>query len=205
MNEPENHRQGIWHQLSPTSRRIVRAFLTLIATGALALGWGVFSASYTGAVGPHVADYSTTLNSEVTFDMGPLGSLILDSHLPFGLGVDVHVGQIPDELNVDGKTITPGPDQAVAALTADLASYTQFFVNPGESIESATHGVIMDAVSRTVLMWSLLLTAVLLGRLAAHGVLRAAVASAWRQPGVPVVAATLVIAVIAIPVIPATQ
>lgn len=186
-------------------RRLIRASLTWLMTGILALCWGVFAASYTGAVGPHTAHYSTTLNSEVRFDMGPLGSLILDSPLPLGLGVDVRVGQIPDELTVEGQTFDAGADQAVAALTADLESYTQFFLNPGEAIQSATDGLVSDALSRTILMWSLLLTTVLLGRLAAHGILRSAVASAFRQPGVPFVAGSLAVVLVLIPVWPATK
>src|SRR5699024_6270657 len=122
--------RGWWHALAPATRRTIRAVILWVVTGVCALSWGVVTANYTGSVGPHVAEYSTTLNNEITFDMGPLGSLILDSPLPVHLGVDIHVNQIPDELAVDGARIPAGPDQAVAALTADLASYTQFFANP---------------------------------------------------------------------------
>jgi|SRR5690625_485287 len=201
MSEPN---EG-WHGLTPATRRIVRASITWFLTGIIAAVFGLMTATYTGSVGPHVAEYETTLNNEITFNMGPLGSLIIDSPLPLHLGVDVRVGQIPDELTMEGTTISAGADEAVAALTADLASYTQFFASPAEAISAATHGLVMDAVSRTILAWSILLTFVLLGRLAAHGVLRSAAASAWRRPGVPAVALTLVIVGVLLPVVPQTH
>lgn len=204
MSEPALN--GYWHELAPRTRRIVRASFTWVITGLIAAVFGLLTASFTGSLGPHVAEYSTTLNHEITFDMGPLGSLIVDSPLPLQLGVDVRVEQIPEELTLPGgDTITAGPDQAVAALTADLASYTQFFASPNEAISTATRGLILDGAARAVLTWALLLTVVLLGRLAAHGVLRAAAASSWRQPGVPPIVITLLLIGVTVPVVPATQ
>lgn len=202
---PTPARPNTWQGFAPATRRTIRAGLTWLLCGLLSAAFGLMTATYTGSVGPHIAQYSTTLNHEVTFNMGPLGSLILDSPLPLRLGVDIRVEQIPDELTLDGQSITAGPDQAVAALTADLASYTQFFASPGEAIAAATQGLIADALSRTILVWSLLLTVVLLGRLAAHGVLRAAAASAWRRPGVAPVVITLIVVGLVVPVVPAMQ
>lgn len=195
-----------WGGLKPATRRIIRATVTWVVSGIIAAVFGVLTANYTGSVGPHIAQYSTTLNDEITFGMGPLGSLIIDSPLPLHLGVDIQIEQIPDELTLDsGAQISAGPDEAVAALTADLASYTQFFSDPAEAIALATKGLVSDALARTILVWSILLTVVLLGRLAAHGVLRAAAASAWRRPGVAPVTVVLGLIAIVLPIVPATQ
>src|SRR5699024_4219505 len=194
-----------WRNFAPQTRRTIRAVIVWLLTGILAAAWGVMTANFTGSVGPHVAQYSTTLNSEITFDMGPLGSLIIDSPLPLHLGADIQVQQIPDELTIDGATITAGADEAVAALTADLTSYTQFFASPQEAIATAVHGLVMDGISRASLVWSILLTGVLLGRLSAHGVLRAAAVSAWRRPGVAPVVVTLAVVGVVLPIVPATH
>jgi len=196
--------QGLWQGLRPRTRRLIRAIALWCVAGLLATGWGVMTAQYTGSVGPHEAHYSVTLNNEVTFDMGPLGSLILDSPMPLNLGVDVHVGQIPEDLTTE-ESGREGPDGAVEALTADLASYTQFFTGPADAVASAARGLAADALARTVLMWSLLLTSVLLGRLAAHGVLRAAARSALARPGVAPVLAVLTAAALAVALVPAMQ
>lgn len=196
---------GAWHRLRPATRRTIRAVILFLLTGLVAAGWGVATAQHTGSVGPHTADYSVRLNNEITFDMGPLGALILDSPLPLNLGVDIHVGRIPADLVHGDEAITGASQETLAALTADLASYTQFFTSPTEAITTATRGLAANAASRTILVWSILLTAVLLGRLAAHGVLRAAAMSAWRRPGVAPVAIALVAVGLAIAIVPATQ
>lgn len=183
------HRWRWWHQRSTGFRRVVRTVAAVLAVGILAVSFGVLTAQFTGSLGPHEAEYSTTLNSEVTVDMGPLGSLIIDSPLPVGLGVDVVVKQIPVEL----ASTAADP---VAGLTTDLTGYSQFLANPQAAIREATNGLVRDAVGRTVLAWSLLLCVAALGRLASHGVLRDALRSAWHRQGVPAMSIGLVIAML---------
>lgn len=178
-----------WHQRSTTFRRAVRSSAAILVAGLVSLAFGVTTAQFTGSLGPHVAQYSTTLNSEVTVDMGPLGALIIDSPLPLGLGADVVVKEIPIELA--SASINP-----VAGLTADLSSYSQFLANPEAAIRDAAMGLVRDAVGRSVLAWTVLLALVALGRLASHGVLREAARSAWRQQGVPAMTIGLALALI---------
>lgn len=197
--------RGWWQGLRPGARRAIRATLAFAGTGLLALLGGVLSAHHEGSLGPHEAEYSMTLNREITVNMGPLGSLILDSPLPLGLGVDVVVGQIPDELSVNGGDVAGDGSDAIAGLTEDLSSYLQFFTDPTTTIRTAAFGLAGNAVLRTFLFWSIMLTAVMLGRLTAHGVLRNAMASAWRRPGVPAVAIGLVASLVVVPVVAATR
>ncbi|MBK5248696.1 MAG: metallophosphoesterase [Actinomycetales bacterium] len=187
-----------WHRLRPLTRRTIRVVLAFVASGVAGIAFGVVTASTEGSLGPHVAEYSTTLNGELTVHMGPLGALIVDSPLPLRLGVDALVKEIPDQLS------TPDADP-VAGLTADLASYSQFLANPAAAINEAVDGLVADAVGRSVVAWSLLLVLVALGRLAAHGVLRDAARSAWRQQGVPAVSITLALALVALPLIETTR
>jgi hypothetical protein len=183
------HRWQWWHERSTGFRRIVRTVAAVLAVGVVAGAFGVLTAQFTGSLGPHEAEYSTTLNSEVTVDMGPLGSLIIDTPLPLGLGVDVVVKEIPVEL---ASTAT----DPVAGLTTDLTGYSQFLANPQAAIREATNGLVRDAVGRSVLAWSLLLCVAALGRLASHGVLRDALRSAWHRQGVPAMSIGLVIAML---------
>src|SRR5699024_4496662 len=94
-----------WQRLQPWVRRTIRGGALWLLAGLLAAAWGLSTASHTGSVGPHTAEYSTTLNNEITFDMGPVGALIIDSPLPLNLGVDIEVGHIPDELTIEGRTV----------------------------------------------------------------------------------------------------
>lgn len=183
------HRWEWWHQRSTAFRRSVRTAAAVLVAGLLALALGVLTAHFDGSLGPHEAEYSTTLNSEVTVDMGPLGALIIDSPLPLGLGVDVVVKEIPVELASNSAN-------PVAGLTADLTSYSQFLANPQAAIREATNGLVRDVVGRTVLAWALLLGLMALGRLASYGVLRGAFASAWHRQGVPAMAIGLAVALL---------
>lgn len=194
----ETRRWPWWHERSTAFRRVVRTSLALVVTGLLAVAYGTLSAQFTGSLGPHVAQYSITLNAEVTVDMGPLGSLIVDSPLPLWLGVDVLVQEIPEALS-------SGSGNPVAGLTADLSAYSQFLANPEASIREAATGLVRDAVGRTVLAWSILLCLIALGRLASHGVLRGAARSAWRQQGVPAMAVGLTLALLVPVLLSATR
>ncbi|WP_420113753.1 metallophosphoesterase family protein [Pseudactinotalea sp.] len=187
-----------WHQRSTAFRRAVRTSAVVLVAGIASLVFGVTTAQFTGSVGPHAAQYSTTLNSEITVDMGPLGALIIDSPLPLGLGADVVVKEIPIELDA-------GAANPIAGLTGDLSSYSQFLANPEAAIRDAANGVVRDAVGRTILAWSILLAVVALGRLASHGVLRQAARSALRQQGVPAMAIALTLALLVPVVVTATR
>src|SRR5690625_3608878 len=144
------------------TRRGIRAGITMVVTGLVALVIGVLSAHYTGSLGPHEAEYTVRLNDEIRIDMGPLGALIIDSPLPLRLGVDVQVKEIPIGLAAPGAN-------PVAGLTADLQSYTQFFANPEPAIREAADGLITNALGRVALLWSIQLTLVACLRLAGHG------------------------------------
>lgn len=192
------HRWEWWHQRTTTFRRTVRSSIAVLVAGLASVTFGVTTAHFTGSLGPHVAQYSTTLNSEITVDMGPLGALIIDSPLPLGLGADVVVQEIPVELSSDRAN-------PVAGLTADLSSYSQFLANPEAAIRDAANGLVRDAVGRSVLAWSILLALAALGRLASHGVLREAAKSAWKQQGVPAMSIALTLAVLVPVVVTATR
>lgn len=195
---PRRHRWEWWHQRSTTFRRTVRTVAAVLVAGVVALAFGVLTAHFEGSLGPHEAEYATTLNSEITVDMGPLGALIIDSPLPLGLGVDVVVKEIPVEL-------ASANENPVAGLTADLTSYSQFLANPQAAITEATNGLVRDAVGRTFVVWALLLGLMALGRLASHGVLRGAFASAWHRQGVPAMTIGLAVALLVPVAVSATR
>lgn len=195
---PRRRRWQWWHERTTAFRRTVRTIVAVVVTGAAGLVFGVLTAQFTGSLGPHEAEYSTTVNAEITVDMGPLGKLIIDSPLPLRLGADVVVKEIPVEL-------ASGSSNPVAGLTADLSSYSQFLANPQAAIRDASNGLVRDAVGRAVVAWSLMLCVIALGRLASHGVLREAARGAWRQQGVPAMTIGLTIALLAPIVVSATR
>src|SRR5690625_6401869 len=47
------------------TRRGIRAGITMVVTGLVALVIGVLSAHYTGSLGPHEAEYTVRLNDEI--------------------------------------------------------------------------------------------------------------------------------------------
>lgn len=192
QNTTRRRRFAWWHELQPMTRRGIRVGLALVLSAFAAAGFAISTASYEGSVGPHVAEYSTRLNGEIRLDMGPLGALVIESPLPAGLGVDVLVREIPDQL-------TASEQDPIAGLTADLNNYSQFMANPQATIDDAARGLTDDALGRWVVTWCVLLMMIALGRLAAHGVLRDAAKSALRQPGVPAVAVVLAVVLVVLP------
>jgi len=190
--EAPRRRFAWWHRLQPLTRRAIRVGTAVLAALLVSMGFAVATASYTGSLGPHVAEYSTRLNGEVRVDMGPLGSLVIDSPAPANLGVYVLVHEIPDQLTTDDA-------DPIAGLMADVRSYEQFLTNPQATIDDAVRGLVQDAIGRGVVTLSVLLMGIALGRLAAHGVLREALKSAWRQPGVPFLAPTLAVMLVVLP------
>ena len=80
-----------WDARSVAFRKVTRTLVLLLLTGAVSLLVGLSTATASSPVGPHEAQWSTTLNSRLTLDLGPLGTI---SHAsPAGpFGVDVVIG-----------------------------------------------------------------------------------------------------------------
>src|SRR5665647_411075 len=105
------------------------------------IAWGVATASAHGNLGPHTALYQITLDHEVTVDVGPLGTLVIDSPVPV-LGARVVVREIPREVtSVEAST-------TLDALSRDLEKYVQLFSGPEATLQLAVRALILDAVRR---------------------------------------------------------
>src|SRR5665647_3422966 len=123
------------------------------------IAWGVATASAHGNLGPHTALYQITLDHEVTVDVGPLGTLVIDSPVPV-LGARVVVREIPREVtSVEAST-------TLDALSRDLEKYVQLFSGPEATLQLAVRALILDAVRRSAVA---VLTALLLLLRAALG------------------------------------
>lgn len=92
-----------------TPPRIVRLSLVGFFVTVTALIFGVTTATAHANFGPHDATYDVTVNSVITVDAGPLGTLQIPSPLPVGLGVTATIGEIPESLT------TLNPDDAQRA------------------------------------------------------------------------------------------
>ncbi len=128
-----------------TPPRWVRWTLASAAVVLLCIGFGVSSATAHLSLGPHEAVYEVTHDGLVVADLGPLGTLEIDSPLPLGLGVDVIVKEIPADLAAMDQATT------AATLTGDLDGYLQFFSSPQETIGSVARALVADAVRRALL------------------------------------------------------
>jgi predicted phosphodiesterase len=131
--------------------------LGLLALGA-AVVFGVTTASTQLSVGPHEARYDVTTDDTITLDLGPLGTLQLDSPLPLTLGARVTVQEIP----ADVRAVDPA--RTVEALGNDLQGYVQFFTAPQATIADAARALVLDAAARSSLALAALVAVAVLGR-----------------------------------------
>lgn len=159
-----------WTGRTVRFRKVVRASVLLAVTCPACLCVGAATATASSPVGPHEAQWSTTLDSTVTLDLGPLGQVALDS--PAGiLGVKVVLGRIPGGAEPDAaRQSTLGQ-----ALSSDGAAYIALVTHPDLTIERGVRALVDDAFRRAGLMESVVLCLVAAGRLAAGGRLRDAV------------------------------
>lgn len=183
-----------WDARTVPFRRVVRTSALLLVTGTLSLLLGVVTASGSSPVGPHEADWSTTLDSSVSLDLGPVGSVSLDSPVA-PLGVDVVLGEIP----------AAGDDSAVSStsaglvLSSDGAAYVNLISHPEPTIEAGVRALAADALRRAGLLESIVLSLAAAGRLAARGRLRDGVrAGLSRGPASVLIASTTAVAVAAL-------
>src|SRR5699024_9002646 len=104
----------------------------------------VSTASTEASLGPHNARYDVTTNALVTVDLGPLGTIQLQSPLPLGLGATVTIEEIPNDLVAVDSSAT------LEALASDVEGYLQFFSGPDETISFVAGALVEEAVRRTV-------------------------------------------------------
>lgn len=126
--------------------RVARWGLVASAVVLVSAAWGVATATAEASLGPHEARYEVTVDGEVTVDLGPLGTLVIDSPAPAGIGVRVVVKEIPRGVDAFGDVDT------LEALADDLERYVQFFSAPEATITVAVRALVADAVTRTLVM-----------------------------------------------------
>jgi predicted phosphodiesterase len=138
-------------------RWLPRALLGLAAV-LVSIWFGVTTATAELSLGPHEARYDVTTDATVTLDLGPFGTLQIDSPLPVGLGARVTVEEIPADVDA-----LHGID-TLQALTGDLNSYLQFFTGPQATIEDAARALVADAAWRSLAAFAVLAGAWFAGR-----------------------------------------
>lgn len=181
-----------WDARSVAFRKITRTLVLLLLTGAVSLLVGLSTATASSPVGPHEAEWSTTLNSRLTLDLGPLGTI---SHAsPAGpFGVDVVIGEIPGEFS----SSQVDTDSLGQALSADGSSYLTLISRPELTVQAGVHSLIADGLRRAGLIESVILCLVAAGRLATGGRLRDTIrdglSGTWASPLIGVTAVVTVI------------
>jgi hypothetical protein len=179
----------VGHRRIPV-RRVGRWLLVALAVLLPSAAWGVTTASTQGSLGPHTARYDVTVDGSVTVDLGPLGTVVIDSPLPLGLGARVVVQEIPAEVTaIDAAT-------SLESLGRALEGYVAFFNGPEATVELAVRGLVTDALQRTALA-AVLLTFVLAGLRAALGrERRAELAQSWQPHRSAIVGAGAVLVLV---------
>lgn len=129
------------HRVPP---RWLRRTLVGLAVATACVAFGLSTATYQGSLGPHRATYALSTDGEVVVDLGPIGTLVLDSPAPLHLGVHVRVEEIPAELTSVGQA------QTLDALGGDLTSYLQFFATPEVTVQRVVRGLAIDAGRRAL-------------------------------------------------------
>ena len=181
-----------WDARSVAFRKVTRTLVLLLLTGAVSLLVGLSTATASSPVGPHEAEWSTTLNSRLTLDLGPLGTI---SHAsPAGpFGVDVVIGEIPGEFS----SSQVDTDSLGQALSADGSSYLTLISRPELTVQAGVHSLIADGLRRAGLIESVILCLVAAGRLATGGRLRDTIrdglSGTWASPLIGVTAVVTVI------------
>ncbi len=166
---------------APRPSTVLLALLAVVAS----LVFGVTTASVQASLGPHVTRYDVTTDATVTIDLGPLGTLQIDSPLPLTLGARATVQEIPAQVTELGEATT------LQALGDDLTAYLQFFSGPEAAVRDVAVAIAADAAARS-LVALLVLTAVWwAGRLLLGAERRAQLAAALRPHRRPAVAAAL--------------
>ena len=150
-----------WRRRRRRTRTVVATAAMILASSTVSLFLGLSTATASAPVGPHEATWSTTLDSTVTLDLGPLGTASMES--PAGiLGVKVVLGEIPGD---------PAPDAASAAsvgqsLSSDAASYLSLVSHPDLTIRQGLYGLAGDALRRAGVLEAIFLCCVAAWRLA---------------------------------------
>ena len=181
-----------WDARSVAFRKITRTLVLLLLTGAVSLLVGLSTATASSPVGPHEAEWSTTLNSRLTLDLGPLGTI---SHAsPAGpFGVDVVIGEIPGEFS----SSQVDTDSLGQALSADGSSYLTLISRPELTVQSGVYSLVADGLRRAGLIESVILCLVAAGRLATRGHLRDTIrdglSGTWASPLIGVTAVVTVL------------
>ncbi|WP_402469204.1 metallophosphoesterase family protein [Isoptericola aurantiacus] len=125
-----------------TPSRWLRWTLAVTVAVLACLAFGVTTASAVLSLGPHEALYEVDTDGLVVADLGPLGTIEIDSPLPLGLGVDVTVKEIPADLTAVGTSST------LDRLVGDLDRYLQFYNTPEVTIDAVTSALVGDALRR---------------------------------------------------------
>ena len=183
-----------WTARTVRFRKVTRTLVLLAVTGLASLCVGVVTATASSPVGPHQAQWSTTLDSTVSLDLGPLGQVALDS--PAGiLGVRVVLGEVAGQ----AEPVVGSQDALGEALSSDGAAYISLITHPELTIERGLRALADDALRRAGLLESIVLCLVAAGRLATGGRLRDAVRRALARPAASgLLTATGVVTVVAL-------
>lgn len=165
----------------PVPPRWVRYTLVSVLVVVSCLWFGITTASTEASLGPHNARYEVTTSSLVTVDLGPLGTVQLESPLPLMLGVRVTIEEIPADLTaVDSAT-------TLNALAGDVDGYLQFFSGPDATISYVTRALLTDAAWRAAGALAAILVVGCAGYLALGATRR-------RELGEPLARASVVVA-----------
>lgn len=189
-----------WRRRRSGTRSVIGTVMMILASSLVSLLLGLSTATASAPVGPHEATWSTTLDSTVTLDLGPLGTASMES--PAGvLGIKVVLGEIPGD---------PAPDAASTAsvgqsLSSDAASYLSLVSHPDLTIRQGLYGLVGDALRRAGVVEAIFLCCVAAWRLTPTRPLRETVRAGASHRWATTVAVTAIVAAVTSLLMPAMR
>ncbi|MDR0482534.1 MAG: metallophosphoesterase family protein [Cellulomonadaceae bacterium] len=172
-----------------TSRRVIQAILAGLVVVLACAAFGIATAHADGYVGPHKAHFAVAVAQPITVDVGPLGTVQMESPVA-PLGARVTIGEIP----ADVTEITPSA--TMAGLSSDLGAYLQFMSDPAATIRAAVRSLVVDASIRTALAILVVVGVVMGVRLALGPVRRRELAATASNPRTMTTAAVATLSIV---------
>ena len=178
------------HGSGTPRKRYLVALLALL--GVLSVLAGALTATAHTAVGPHRADLSLIIRPEVRIELGPLGTIAVDSPLPPPLGVQVDIHEVPAATQ-DGNL--------AAQLGSNVAAYAALAAHPEAALAGPRDALIAEILGRSAVIFGLglhLLAALWLsGRAQAFAVIKEHLHRPVVAPLAVAVTATVIVVVLA--------
>jgi hypothetical protein len=183
--DPDEERERIQRQLRVRTPWWAIGVVTVVVA-AVSLLLGFVTANVTTTIGPHRAEVAVTVDSDITVDLGPAGTVVLDSPLPARIGVRAVVKELPSNAGLTDSTMAAG-------LLADADAYTRMIAYPDAVFAEPVRALTDNALARAAVIGSIALVGIGAVHSGLHGRWRRAFRLVTDRPVVVALTASAVV------------